>query len=210
MPERRVELMRRVGLDVSRETHSRLETHQALLEKWNPAINLVSRTTIGSAWTRHLLDSAQLFRFASPESELWVDLGTGGGFPGLVCAILAAELLPECRFVLVESDQRKCAFLQTVIKETGVAAKVENSRIEALNPQSADVITARALASLTDLIEYAEPHLAPGGICIFPKGQNHQAELEATKDHWRFKLTRKPSITDEKGVILALGEIERV
>ncbi|WP_089234661.1 16S rRNA (guanine(527)-N(7))-methyltransferase RsmG [Tropicimonas sediminicola] len=199
-----------LGRDVSRETRERLETHQTLLTKWNRAINLVSPGTIENAWTRHILDSAEVFAAAPTSARKWLDFGTGGGFPGLVCAIIAAEFTPEISFTLVESDKRKSAFLTTVLRETGVTAEVVARRLEDMRPQAADVISARAVASLSDLLTYAYPHLAPGGHCLFPKGVRAEEEVASASDSWRFKLERRPSITDPNTAILVLGEIERV
>ena len=118
------------SLTVSRETIDRLSIYANLLEKWNPRINLVSRSTLDDLWSRHIVDSAQLFELAPVTAKHWVDLGSGGGFPGLVIAILAKELRPELEVVLVESDQRKCAFLRTVSRETNCGAVVHSKRVE--------------------------------------------------------------------------------
>ena len=111
-------------LVVSRETMDRLNTYSELLKKWNPKINLVSRFTLDDLWSRHMLDSAQIFSLADNKPDHWIDLGSGGGFPGLVIAILAKELMPNLTVTLVESDQRKCAFLRTVSRETNLKTKV--------------------------------------------------------------------------------------
>ena len=116
---------------VSRETMARLETHLALLEQWNPRINLVSRASLADAWTRHFADSAQLWRLRPPGARVWLDLGSGAGFPGLVVAAMAADGEP-LEVHLVESDQRKAAFLATVVRETGVRATVHAERAEAM------------------------------------------------------------------------------
>lgn len=210
MPDEGRALRSLFGKDVSRETLERLETHQALLRKWNPAINLVSASTLSDAWSRHIVDSAEVFAAAPTGAAKWLDFGTGGGFPGLVCAILAAELEPQVAFTLVESDKRKAAFLSTVLRETGVIAEVTSRRIEELPPQTANIISARAVASLKDLLAHAQPHLAPGGICLFPKGARAEEEVASAAASWRFKLERRPSITDRSTAILVLGDIERV
>ena len=201
---------RLAGVNVSRETQERLEIHLALLRKWNPKINLVSKSTLEDGWHRHIIDSVQVFKAAPPMVGTWVDFGTGGGFPGLVCAILAAELSPTTEFVLVESDHRKCAFLRTLLAEVGLSTRIESRRIEDLAPQNAGMITARAVASLDRLFELSKPHLSQGGFCIFPKGARHNLEIQAASERWRFKLQRKPSITDPKGAILVFGDIARV
>ena len=138
----------RRAFDVSRETVERLETHVALLCKWNPRINLVAASTLAEVWTRHVADSAQLWPLRPPGARLWLDLGSGAGFPGLVVAALAAEEAPDLRVRLVESDARKAAFLATVAREADLPAEVLVERWQRLPPQAADVVSARALAPL--------------------------------------------------------------
>lgn len=198
------------GRDVSRETSERLDHFEMLVRKWNQAINLVARSTLNDLRGRHFLDSAQIFDLAPPEARSWVDLGSGGGFPGIVVAILAANERPDLAVTLVESDRRKAAFLMRSIQELGLNACVLDSRIESTPPLGADVLSARALAPLITLLGYAERHLAPGGIAIFPKGANHQAELDQALEHWRFSYQKEPSKTDAAGVILIIGGISRV
>jgi len=195
--------------DVSRETLSRLDTYAELLTRWTRKINLVSSSSVHSLWERHFLDSAQLLKFA-PQEGLWVDLGSGGGFPGAVLAILAREHLPDLNFVLVESDARKAAFLRTVARECGADFKVRSERIESLPGMDADVLSARALASLSDLLGFAEQHLKPEGVAIFPKGAKADAEIATALERWSFDCETYPSETDEEAVILKIGAIERV
>ncbi|WP_093361583.1 16S rRNA (guanine(527)-N(7))-methyltransferase RsmG [Tropicimonas isoalkanivorans] len=199
-----------LGLDVSRETLTRLTVHRDLLAKWNPSINLVAPSTLEASWTRHIVDSAQVYSMTTVSQGQWLDFGTGGGFPGLVCAILAAEHAPGLRFTFVESDKRKCAFLTTVVRETGIAAAIVSQRIETIPRQNANVISARAVAPLWKLLDYALPHLAKGGLCLFPKGERYREEIDAARASFHFQLNDRPSITDPKAVILSLGEIERV
>lgn len=196
--------------DVSRETHERLTTYLRLLEKWNPKINLVSSSTISDAWSRHFVDSAQLLECAPDEFDTWVDLGSGGGFPGLVIAVLLAKSQPTVQVTLVESDQRKSAFLRTVIRETNLSAKVLSKRIEEADPQAAAVISARALASLPVLLALAARHATPKTTMLFPKGRKWQGELEEAQREWCFKHVAHPSKTDPEAVILRIEEIEHV
>lgn len=196
--------------DVSRETLERLEEYAALLTSWNARINLVSKPTIADLWTRHILDSAQLFDLAPGTARTWADLGSGGGFPGLVIAILAAERRPDLRVTLVESDRRKAVFLRTVAQKTGVDATVVTERIEALPPLGANVLSARALASLPDLLAYAARHLAPDGTALFPKGAGYRNEVKDALEHWRFRCEYIPSKTSPDATILRLGEIAGV
>jgi len=196
--------------DVSRETLGRLETYQVLLARWNPRINLVARSTVDSVWDRHFTDSAQLFALRPADARVWADLGSGGGFPGLVIAILAAEAAPALRVTLVESDQRKCAFLSTVLRETGVAATVLARRIESVPPLGADVVSARALAPLDTLIGYAQRHLAPGGRALFLKGESLSAELDIAHRSWRFTQETVPSLTDPSAAVVVMKDIAHV
>lgn len=196
-------------LDVSRETAARLDAYAALLKKWNPAINLVSRASLAQLWTRHFLDSAQLLSLAPEGARHWADLGAGGGFPGLVIAVLAAETTPTLRVTLVESDQRKAAFLNTAIRELGLDAEVCAARSESLPSRQADVVSARAVAPLADLLSHAERHLAPGGTALFPKGAGHGAEIAAALERWRFSVQKHPSRTDPEAVIFSIGDIAR-
>lgn len=198
-----------VNSDVSRETINRLTVLVALITKWNIAINLVSKATIDEIWTRHILDSVQIFS-QGQAADHWADLGSGGGFPGLVVAILAAEKAPHMRITLVESDQRKAVFLRQASLTLGLVTNVACERIEALAPLSADVISARALAPLPQLCVFANRHLAGDGTAIFLKGRAFAAEVANAKKQWNFKLTPHPSTTDPSSVVLVLKGISRV
>jgi 16S rRNA (guanine527-N7)-methyltransferase len=198
------------GLDVSRETLERLELYESLLRKWNPAINLVSRTTLSDAWSRHFVDSAQLLALAPVDAASWVDLGSGGGFPGLVIAILADELRPDLSVTLVESDRRKAAFLAEVARQIGVAVAVKAERAETLTPCNCDILSARALAPLKELLSLSMRHLKPGGVGLFLKGAQSGAELAEALETFRFTLQKIPSQTDPMAVILSVGGISRV
>lgn len=196
--------------DVSRETLDRLTLYADLLKKWNPAINLVSKSTLPNLWSRHFTDSAQLLELAEANSGLWADLGSGGGFPGMIVAILASEKAPGLKVACVESDQRKATFLRTVARETGVEAEVISERIETLAPLGADVVSARALAPLTDLVGYTERHLAPEGIALFLKGTGQAKEIDQALASWAFRIDTIPSRTDRGAAILKLRSIRRV
>lgn len=189
---------------VPRETLDRLAAYEALLRKWNPTINLVSRTTLADAWARHFADSAQLFALVPPGTHTLVDLGSGAGFPGLVLAILG---VPEVH--LVESDQRKGAFLREVARATGAPVTVHTARIEAAKVPPADVVSARALADLSDLLPMAVRILKPGGICLFPKGKTAADELTRAGDSWTMRVERFPSRTDPAATLLRLSDISR-
>jgi 16S rRNA (guanine527-N7)-methyltransferase len=197
-------------LNVSRETFHHLEQYVALIEKWTVKINLISKSSVADIWTRHILDSVEVYRAGPSKFNQWLDLGSGGGLPGIVVAIMAAENSEQQNVCLVESDSRKAAFLRAAIRETGVSGTVICERIEALPPQKADVVSARALADLGTLIEYADRHLAKGGIALFSKGMSWEKELAAARNEWSFSYEALKSETEEGSVILRIGDIARV
>ena len=196
-------------LGVSRETIEKLRSLEELLIKWNPAINLVSKSTIANVWERHIIDSAQIYALA-PHRGHWVDLGSGGGFPGLVIACMSSEIRSDLRVTLVESDQRKSTFLRMVSTQLALNATVVCQRIEQTQPLSADILSARALAPLPALLAFAQRHLAPGGVCLFPKGASWKQEVEAARKDWHFEVENHKSITDDDGAILAVKAISHV
>lgn len=191
--------------DVSRETHARLETYADLLLRWNRTINLISRSDEPHLWTRHIEDSLALAPLIPEQTRHAIDLGSGGGLPGLVLAIVTG-----IRFHLVESDQRKAAFLREAARATSASVTVHAVRIESLATPPAPLITARALSPLPRLLEWAYPHLEPGGICLFPKGRSVDEELLAASSHWRMRVLKAPSRTNPAACILSLSEIARV
>jgi 16S rRNA (guanine527-N7)-methyltransferase len=193
------------GRDVSRETYERLQAFEALVRKWTQRINLVSRADTNAIWERHIVDSVQVFDLA-PDSGDWLDIGSGGGFPGIIVAILS-----EGRdLTLMESDQRKCTFLRTAIRELDLTATVLTERIEEAPPQGADILSARALTDLSGLLAYSERHLAPGGIALFPKGQRWREEVAKAQVKWGFQYEAIPSITNPAASVLKIKEIARV
>jgi 16S rRNA (guanine527-N7)-methyltransferase len=191
---------------VSRETIERLELYERLLRKWNPRINLVANSTLKDIWSRHFADSAALTNIQGQSSH-WVDLGSGGGFPGLVIAIMLAET--KTRISLVESDTRKSAFLRQVVRETGIKATIIADRIENLSSLQATVISARALAPLSLLLEHMRHHAADGAIGLFPKGTQWQQDLNEALCYWKFSHTIYPSGTDSDGVVLRIEDLSR-
>lgn len=197
------------GLVVSRETFAALRALEALVRRWTPAINLVSKATLPDLWTRHIVDSAQIFAFRPDGARRWVDLGSGGGFPGLVVAILARELCPDLSVTLVESDLRKATFLRQAAQSLQLVVDVRSQRIESLPDLHADVLSARALAPLSDLIAYAGRLLRPGGIAIFPKGARFSEELAAARRAWVFDVDTRPSLSDAEAAILVIRNIQR-
>jgi 16S rRNA (guanine527-N7)-methyltransferase len=197
------------GLDVSRETLARLRAYADLIRRWNPKINLVAPSTIPDLWQRHIVDSAQLFAHAPRDARHWLDIGSGGGLPGLVCAILAQEVMPECRFTLIESDQRKSAFLMTAARELGLAVTVLAKRVEAVAPQQADIVSARALAPLNLLLAMVARHMRPEGVALLPKGKTYEQELAAARAEWQFNATSIESRTDNLARLLIVKDIIR-
>jgi 16S rRNA (guanine527-N7)-methyltransferase len=195
--------------DVSRETMGRLQAYAALVEKWNPRINLVSKRSLESLWERHIADSAQLY-IHGKTSGRWLDIGSGGGFPGIVAAIMSAEKSPNVSFCLIESDQRKSAFLRAALRETGVAGEVVTERVEKVPSVGAQTLSARALAPLNKLLEYAQQHLHADGTALFPKGANYRDEMVEARKKWNFELEEIQSTTDTDAVILKIGAIEHV
>lgn len=191
--------------NVSRETLDRLTIYAGLLAKWNPAINLVARSTLADCWTRHFADSAQAYPHLPAGTHTLVDLGSGAGFPGLVLAILG---VPEVH--LIESDTRKAMFLREVARATGAPATVHAVRIEQAPEIAADVVSARALAALPELLTLGHRFLKPGGSCLFLKGKTAADELTAARQSWTMTAQQFPSATDPAGTILHLREIARV
>lgn len=190
-------------IPVSRETLDRLTTYLHLLSKWNERINLVASAPHNVKIQRHFADSAQLFPLISDTSKRLVDMGSGAGFPGLVLAILG------CRDVhLVESDKRKCTFLQEVARETGTSVTIHPHRLDAVHAVSADIVTARALAPLPLLVEYASRFLHTNSFCLFPKGANYVNELHEVRD-WSFQHIVHPSLVQPDAVILELSQVKR-
>lgn len=197
-------------LDVSRETLERLREFCDLVRKWSPAINLVSRADLGQLWQRHLLDSAQLFDHAPKDARRWADLGSGGGFPGIVIAILAQAKHRALDLHLVESDLRKATFLAQAARILSLNVTLHRSRIDDLAPLQADVLTARALAPLPVLCAHAHRHLAATGLALFPKGEGVEAELLACQGTWQMAVVREPSRTRPDGVILKIRDLRHV
>ena len=198
------------GLNVSRETFLRLKEYEKLLFKWNAKINLVSKSTLDNFWNRHVLDSAQFLSSVGEKAGKWVDLGSGGGLPGLVVAILSDEIEPVNKLFLVEADVRKAVFLKTVCRELGLKVEVYNNRIEELPPMSANIVSARALAPLKTLCLYAKNHLEKGGVAVFAKGENWKAELVEAQKKWIFSYEAVKSTLHEGSVVLVLRGIKSV
>jgi 16S rRNA (guanine527-N7)-methyltransferase len=181
----------------------RLKIYADLLVHWQRTINLVAASTLPDVWSRHFADSLQV-QAAVPSARQWVDLGSGGGFPGLVTAIVLTGV-PEAAVHLVESDKRKAAFLRTVARETGAPAVVHAERIEVFVPAHAaqvDAVSARALAPLKTLVAWSEKFLLMGAIGVFPKGQTAETELTGFDHAHRFNIESVPSRIDRSSCLL--------
>ncbi|WP_293798524.1 16S rRNA (guanine(527)-N(7))-methyltransferase RsmG [uncultured Bosea sp.] len=195
---------------VSRETEERLALLVTELGRWQAAKNLVSSATLADVWTRHIADSLQIFGLGEGR-ERWLDLGSGGGFPGLVIGICLAEQ-GKGQIDLVESNARKCAFLRHAARVTGAPVKVHAARIEDVIGDftgKVDVVTARALAPLPRLLDWCEELLRTGTLGLFPKGQHLDAELTDSARYWKIQATTVSSVTDDAARILMVRSAER-
>jgi 16S rRNA (guanine527-N7)-methyltransferase len=182
-----------------------LQRYVELLRRWNRSINLVSARDLSVLWTRHIADSLQLGALWSRRPERAIDLGSGGGFPGLVLAIQFGV-----HFDLVERDQGKAAFLREAARVTGAPVTVIASKIEDAAVPRAPLVTARGLAPLSRLLGYAENLLTPDGECLFLKSRGVDAEIAEAAKAWTMHLEQIPSNTDSSGVILRVSGIARV
>lgn len=198
--------LKALGINVSRETLQRLAAYAALLEKWQVKINLVGPATLPDLWRRHFLDSAQLLPLLPAPSGNLVDLGSGAGFPGLVLAIMT-----DWQIHLLDSDQRKCAFLRQVALDCGVLDRVtiHAKRIEQVTGIAADVVTARACAPLVDLLDLAAPFIGEKGTGLFLKGAQAEEELTRAQRRWTMRLDKRESISDPAGTILIVSHLKR-
>ena len=191
-----------VAQRVSRETLERLRAYVALLQRWTRVINLISPADQAHIWTRHVQDSLHLVPLIPASADRGIDLGSGGGLPGLVLAL--ATGLP---FDLVESDRRKAAFLQEAARATGAPVQVHCARIEAASVPPAPLVTARALAPLPRLLVLAAPLLRPGGVCLFAKGEQAEQEIAQASDAWRMRVERFPAPGRPGSVTLRISEL---
>lgn len=209
MSDASYESLRAVAGDVSRETFAALEAFEEHFLKWNRSINLVAASTEGDVWRRHILDSAQLAAI-EPTAKRWVDIGSGGGFPGLVMAFLLRDR--EGSIDLVESNRKKTGFLQATVGQFRLPARVIARRIEESYSlvSAPEIVTARALASLTDLLDLTEPWFGTGARALFHKGRDYQREVEESTHRWRFDLVEHQSMIDPQGVVLELRNVRRL
>jgi len=197
------------GQAVSRETVQRLEHFAALFTKWAKTINLVAPSTFDDLWSRHIADSAQIFQLA-PKPMVWADLGSGGGFPGIITAIFLAEL-QDGWVHLVESNNKKAAFLRTAITETGARATVHPVRIETAPAPipHCDAVSARALAELNLLLDFISPWAKENANlkAYFHKGRDYRSEVDKSHRRWSFDLVIHQSKIERDSVVLEIGGI---
>lgn len=198
-----------VAANVSRETLVQLETYRELLESTQARFNLVGPSTLPDIWNRHFLDSAQLLALIPRGKRVLIDLGSGAGFPGLVLAIL----FPQLNVHLIEGNRHKAGFLAEVARKTGAARRVtihaaRIANVTAKLAESADIVTARALAELEDLLRLAKPLLKEDGVGIFLKGAKAEAELTRARKHWTMQVERFPSRTDPASTIFRISNLD--
>ncbi|NVK33570.1 MAG: 16S rRNA (guanine(527)-N(7))-methyltransferase RsmG [Rhodobacteraceae bacterium] len=195
--------------DVSRETIERLQIYVDLVLKWQPAQNLIAPSTIADIWVRHVVDSLQT-KWTLPDAKTWVDIGSGAGFPGVVTAILQADD-PDAHVYMIESNQRKAAFLRTALRETGSKGTVFAGRIESVAKDwkngRVDAVSARALASLDLLLKLSEPFTQAGTACVFHKGQDFQREVNEASHVWTFDMLERESLVEPTSRMLLLSNI---
>lgn len=206
----RRELVEQAAGEVSRETWQRLEIYAARLTEWNRRINLVSPHDMERLWQRHIADCAQLHRIA-PKRQSWLDFGSGAGLPGLVVAILRHDE-DGGHMHLVESNNKKSAFLASMVAELQLRVTVHACRVEALHNtlSGIEIVSARAVAPLPLLLRLAQPWLLAGAHALFPKGREFRAELDQCRDGWQFDLIEHASRIDPESVILQLSCVRRM
>lgn len=198
------------GFGVSRETLAQLADFAELVLKWTKRINLVSTVSQAEIWERHILDSVQLVPHLARHCESWMDIGSGGGFPAIPCAIVLKDLGASGRWNVVESDRRKAAFLQTAARDLSLPLDVTCARVESLSPRNVEVITARALTDLGRLFSLAKPHMAETSRLIAMKGARWESELAEARAEWHFDVDCQPSVTDPRARILICKDLTRV
>jgi len=199
--------------DASHAVFSALKSYEARIEKWQPRINLVANSTLSEIWSRHILDSAQLWPLAKEVQKggiNWVDFGSGGGFPGLVISIFMKE---EGRghITLVESNSKKAAFLRQVAAELRLPVTILNKRIETCHSliEAADIVTARALAPLPQLLTWIAPYFTPHSTALLQKGRDNAQEVAQARESWDFNVRQHSSLIDPQSVILQLTDLHK-
>ena len=196
--------------DVSRETMERLDTYVGLLKKWSQAINLLGPVDKAELWSRHIADCGQLIEHLPDDPKSWLDVGTGAGMPGIVIAILAAEVHPDLEMTLLDSDKKKAAFLREVCRQTSLPnVEVLAERTEDVPAKSYDVVSARAFAPLRRLLRNIALISPDAGQLLLHKGKNVDAEIDDALIEWNIQAQTLPSRTDPDGVILRIESFSR-
>ena len=192
---------------VSRETCDLLSVYYDMLISWNKKINLVSRKSINTSWSRHFLDSAQLWLYLPKKADKWLDFGSGAGFPGLVIAFISRELKPHLKIVLVEKNKKKSLFLSEVVNKIGLNVEILSENVESIKPQKADVITSRAFGKLDHLLTISYKHQNKDTTALFPKGISFTEEIIISKKNWSYELEKIKNIIDKNSFILKIRKL---
>ncbi len=210
MNARHAELEAAVDGHVSRETLDSLEAFEREFLRWSAKINLIASSTAADLWNRHILDSAGILKLVPADARRFVDLGSGGGFPGVVLAILLKDR-PGTQMTLIESNAKKAAFLRTALGVAHAKGVVEVARVEQSKARAAqfDVVTARALAPLPMLLELSEPWLCSGAVGLFHKGRDYEREVKDARDAWTLDLVKHPGTADAESVVLEIRHLAR-
>ena len=208
MTDRFEQLIHAAG-PVSRETYEALEAYEALFRKWNERINLASPSTLSDFWTRHVIDSAQVIRLRG-EAKSFLDLGSGGGLPGIVLAVLSRDIA-DMTVDLVESNRKKTAFLINALTHCKAQGRVHPVRIQdaVTHVKQTQIVTARALAPLVELFDLSHPWLENGARGLFHKGRGYREEIEESRRNWLFDLVEHKSTVDADSVILEISNLSR-
>jgi len=191
-------------IHLSNDALSKLKIYQAMLLKWQKSLNLISDSTIEDSWNRHFIDSAQLEKLITKPEPIVVDVGSGGGFPGLVLAMML-----NGEFHLIESDKKKCIFLSEVSRETKTKVIIHNDRIETSSISNIDYVISRACANVSQLFSWTENFVSHETKCLFLKGKNYSIEIDDAKNDWQFDIELHPSVTDTQSAILELSHVRR-
>ncbi len=195
---------------VSRETISSLSLYEGLLKKWNKKTNLVSKKSLSDAWVRHFLDSAQLVKHCQPENKLWLDFGSGAGFPGVVSAIVLRDRGINTNFVLVEKNKTKAFFLGELKRKLGLSFDIICENVREIDPLKADIISARAFSHLENLLSVSNYHGKKNSVSLFLKGKNIRKELDKTFKMWFFQYDILSSISSIDGKIIKINKLHKL
>ena len=196
--------------DVSRETMEKMKSFVSLLQEWNQKMNLVSKNSLEEVWTRHILDSLQLVKYISVDTKTLLDIGSGAGFPAVVLAIAMQENMPNAKWILTESITKKTVYLKDVCAKLDLNnVCIKNDRVENLQLKNVDLITARAVAALDVLCEYAYGISGTKSKMLFLKGRTYKEEVHNARQKWNFYYEVLPSAYSDEGVILQINNLRK-